>query len=71
VIDHLTKASPDSEASFSSLAIKFLCEYGCAIILTKDKEYSPINIKIISLEQWATGANDWKADKLELINPAG
>ena len=71
VIDSLTKASPHSEPNFKSLKIKFMCKYGCAIKITKEKEHSPINIQIISLEQWATGANDWKAKGLELVNPAG
>lgn len=71
IINQLTKASPSSEPNSRSLSIKFLCEYGSAIKLTKEKEHSPINIQVISLEQWATGANDWKAKKLELVNPAG
>jgi hypothetical protein len=58
IVESLTKSSPQSEASSKSLIIKFMCEYGCVIKLTKDKEHSPINIQIIMLEKWATGAHD-------------
>jgi hypothetical protein len=71
VVGQLTKASPESETTFKSLAIKFLCEYGCAIKLTKDKEHSPINIQIISLEQWEMGALNSSSRGLQLINSGG
>jgi hypothetical protein len=37
--------------------------------MTKDEAYSPIDIKIISLEGWETNSHDWRAKKLQLVNP--
>lgn len=61
VAQSLKKSSLYSEDDEKSLVIKFMCEYGCAIKLTKDKEHSPINIQIILLEKWATGAHNARA----------
>lgn len=49
VLTSLTRASSESQPTHKSMIIQFMCEYGCAIKLTKDKEHSPINIQIISL----------------------
>ena len=46
-----------------------MCEYGCAIKLRKDEEHSPINIEIILLEKWSTGAHSASANSLEFVNP--
>lgn len=65
----MTKSSKKSKDNYNSLAVNFFCEYGSAIKMTKDEKYSPINSKIISLEGWETNSHDWRAKKLQLVNP--
>lgn len=47
----------------------FFCEDACAVLLMKEKKYSPINVKIVCPEGWISGSNSWRKEKLDFLEP--
>lgn len=67
---NLTRAaSAQKEDDRVSLYIKWLCEFGCALLITKEKDESQIQLKLIAPESWSTGASSSKSSSMEFWSP--
>ena len=71
ILKTLAKSKKDLKELTTGLYVKFMCEYGCALIISKQKIESSISVEIILPEEWSSSSNSCKASKLQYCEPKG
>lgn len=68
VVNKLAKSKKSFGNSTTGIYLKFMCAYGCALILSKQKKQSPISLELIVPDEWSTGAKS-ASEQLEFCEP--